>query len=101
MTRSKEFGQDTVQQFNLSRCPDEFVINESTGTDLILYAFEQEGMLADLAQLHQFVTETFYTTRFSLERHRIEQVDNDNSAITTYPLESFPSAIILCFFICL
>ena len=40
VTRSKEFGQDTVQQFNLSRCPDEFVINESTGTDLILYAFE-------------------------------------------------------------
>jgi hypothetical protein len=40
VSRSKEFGQDTVQQFNLSRGPDEFVINESTGTDLILYAFE-------------------------------------------------------------
>ena len=40
VTRSKEFGQDTVQQFNLSRCPDELIINESTGTDLILYAFE-------------------------------------------------------------
>ena len=40
VTRSKEFGQDTVQQFNLSRCPDELVINESTRTDLILYAFK-------------------------------------------------------------
>lgn len=40
VSRSKEFGQDTVQQFNLSRCPDEFVMNESTRTDLILYAFE-------------------------------------------------------------
>jgi hypothetical protein len=40
VTRGKKFGQDTVQQFNLSRCPDKFVINESTGTDLILYAFE-------------------------------------------------------------
>ena len=40
VSRSEEFGQNTVQQFNLSRCPDELVINESTGTDLILYAFE-------------------------------------------------------------
>lgn len=29
-SRSKELGQNTVQQFDLSSCPDEFLINEST-----------------------------------------------------------------------
>ena len=39
-TYSMSRSENTLQQFNLSRCPDEFVINESTGTDIILYAFE-------------------------------------------------------------
>ena len=40
VTCSKEFGQNTMQQFNLSRCPNKFVIDISAGTDLILHTFK-------------------------------------------------------------
>ena len=38
--------------------PDELVVNESSRTYFVLYAFKQEGMLTDLAKLHKFVAET-------------------------------------------
>lgn len=61
----KELGQDHVGALIL---PDErtrFVIGEASGVDLVSDALEEEGMLADLTELHEFVAETLDTWRFT------------------------------------
>jgi hypothetical protein len=68
MTSCEEFGKNAVQQFDLSRCPDELVVDISTGADLILDTLEQERMLTDLAQLHKLVAQTLDASRFPASR---------------------------------
>ena len=40
MTSDEEFGKDAVQEFNFSRCSNNFFVNVSTGVDLILDTLE-------------------------------------------------------------
>ena len=57
MACGKELGKNPMEEFNLPRCPDELLVNEATRTDLVLDTLEQEGVLANLAELHEFVAE--------------------------------------------
>jgi hypothetical protein len=61
----EEFGKDPGQKFDLTRRPNEFVVDHTARVDLIFYTLEQEGMLTNLPELHQLVTQTLYTGTFS------------------------------------
>jgi hypothetical protein len=59
---SEEFGQDTVQKFDFARRSHDLLVYHTTWTDDILDALEQERMLADFAELHEFVAEALDST---------------------------------------
>ena len=61
----EEFRQDTREQLDLARAPDELVVDHGARVDLVLDALEQERVLADLAQLHELVAQTLHTTGFA------------------------------------
>jgi hypothetical protein len=65
MAGGKELGQDPVEELDLARCANEFIIDEAGGVDLVFDALEEEGMLADLTELHKLVAETLDTCRFT------------------------------------
>jgi len=65
MVGSKEFWKDAIQQLNFTGRSNKLFINKSTRTNFILDAFEKEWMLADFAELHEFVTKPLYTARLS------------------------------------
>ena len=68
MAGGEELRQDTRQQLNLARAPDELVVDHRAGVNLVLDALEQERVLADLPQLHQLVAQTLDTARFAIAR---------------------------------
>ena len=51
----EELGQNTREQLYLARTTDELVIDHRARVDLVLNALEQEGVLADLPELHELI----------------------------------------------
>lgn len=96
----KEFGKDAGQKLDLTRRPNELFVDHTARVDLVLDALKQEWMLAYLPKLHQLVAQTLDTGIFAA--NNVNTISkNQRYHETTNPFESFPSAIILCFFICL
>ena len=61
MVRCEELRQNPVQELDLTRATDELVVDHRARVDLVLHALEQEGVLADLTELHELVAETLDT----------------------------------------
>jgi len=77
----------------------DLVVDHTTRIDLVFDAVEQEWMLADLPELHESIAKTLHATLLPIlsSDDRFTQLTH-----ATHPLPfSFPSAIILYFFICL
>lgn len=57
--RGKELGQDAVEEFELSGAADEMVLAGQVGVsgDGVLDLAEDEGVVADLAQLHELIVQ--------------------------------------------
>lgn len=100
MAGSKELGKDTMKEFNLPRSANDFIVNISAGTYLVLDTLEEKRVLAYLSQLHKLVAKTFDTSRFASEGKAHQYIARTIDQ-GTHPLVSLPSAIILNFFICL
>ena len=66
MARSEEFGQDAVEELDFARGANDLVGDGAGWVDLLLDFFEEVGVLADLAQLHQRVVETLQTELFAV-----------------------------------
>ena len=66
MAGGKEFWENMAQYLDFAGGHDELFINITSGVHLVFNTLEQEGMLTNLAELHELVAETFYTTRFSV-----------------------------------
>jgi hypothetical protein len=99
MTSCKELGQDTIEEFHFPRRTDKRLVDKAPRVNLVFDTLKQERMLANLSQLHKLVAQTLDSSRFA-----VFQSANSLSMTRekkTYPLPAFPSAIILCFFICL
>lgn len=95
----EEFREDTRQKFHLSGGTNEGVVDVASGVHLVLDTVKQEGMLANLSQLHQLVAQAFDATRFPNTTISSRKIKAEGSV--THPPLSLPSAIILYFFICL
>jgi len=52
-----------MEQLNLARRANELVVDEASGVDNILNALEEEGVLADLAELHELIAQSLDTLR--------------------------------------
>ena len=65
VTGGEELGKNAGEQLDLARASDELVIDHGARVDLVLDALEQEGVLADLPELHELVAQTLDTTRFA------------------------------------
>ena len=61
-------GQDPVKELNLARYADEIIVDGAGGVDLVFNTLKEEGVLADLTELHELVAETLDTSRFAVER---------------------------------
>ena len=61
MVGREELRKDTVEELDLARATNELVVDHRAWVHLILNALEQERMLADLAELHELIAETFET----------------------------------------
>ena len=66
MASGEELVQDTREQLDLARAPDELVVDHRAGVELVLDALEQERVLADLPELHELVATTLDTSRFAI-----------------------------------
>ena len=55
MVRSEELGQNTREKLDLARATNELVVDHRARVDLVLNALEQEGVLADLPELHELI----------------------------------------------
>ena len=75
MASGEELRQDTRQQLDLARAPDELVVDHRARVDLVLDALEQERVLADLPQLHQLVAQALHTARFAVARLSVNARD--------------------------
>jgi hypothetical protein len=64
MVGGEELGKNAVEQLDLSGRTNEGIVDITTRIEIVLDALEQEGMLANLAELHELVTETLDATRF-------------------------------------
>jgi hypothetical protein len=58
MTGSKELGKDSVKQLELSGRPPESIVGLLHRVDGVLNLLDDEGMVADLSELHDGVVET-------------------------------------------
>ena len=67
VTGGEELRQNAVEELDLARAPDEFVVDHGARVDLVFHALEQERVLADLPELHELVAETLDTTRFAAQ----------------------------------
>lgn len=59
MTRSKELGKNSVEQLELSGRPPESIVRLLQRVDGVLDVLNDEGMVADLSELHDGVVESF------------------------------------------
>jgi hypothetical protein len=64
----KEFGEDARQKLDLTRRPDELIINHTARVDPVFDAFEQERVLTDLPELHKLIAKTLDPARFPKKR---------------------------------
>ena len=67
MSAREELGQNAAEQFDLARSTNELVVNEARRVHVVLDAVEQEGVLADLAQLHELVAQALDTADFAVD----------------------------------
>jgi hypothetical protein len=95
---AKNLGKIQCNSSTFPDAPDEFVINESSGLILSSKLSNKRCWQILRSCINSLLRP--FTPNFLWNGIGIEQLDNINSEIT-YPLESFPSAIILCFIICL
>lgn len=58
MSCPKKLGKNTRQEFKFTRCTNNLVINVTSGIDFVLDLLKKERMLADLTELHQFISES-------------------------------------------
>lgn len=62
MAGMEELREDTVQQLDLPRGSDDGVVDLPGRVHFVFNAVKQEGVLADLSELHQLVTQSLDTT---------------------------------------
>ena len=93
MAGGEELGQDTGEQLDLTRAADELVVNHRARVDLVLDALEQEGVLADLPELHELVAQTLDTARFAAKRTSTQTpFDRHNEKRTPWRLSRLQSS---------
>jgi len=73
MIGREKFWEDPIEEFELSRAPPEAVIADRRWVDGVLDRIQNEGMVANLPELHDGVVETFDDVTFSEVGHRGEE----------------------------
>jgi hypothetical protein len=66
MASCKEFGKNPRKQLNFTGGTNKLVVDKTGRVDLVLDTLEQEGVLTDLAKLHELVAQAFDTSRFPI-----------------------------------
>ena len=66
MASCKELGKNPIKQLNFTGGTNKLVVDETGRVDLVLDTVEQEGVLADLAKLHELIAQAFDAARFPI-----------------------------------